>query len=72
MTHNLSFHYHADMTTKGLGLQSAKVEVLQTMLQTFVLGIQDCVAQTSINLKCNLNSCPIQINLGVNKAFIDT
>jgi len=28
MTHNLSFRYHADMTTKGLGLGSAKVEVL--------------------------------------------
>jgi hypothetical protein len=34
MTHNLSFRYHADMTTKGLGigiglgvgLESAKVE----------------------------------------------
>ena len=52
MTHNLSFHYHADMTTKGLGiglgLQSTKVEVIQTMLQTFVFGIQDCIAQTSI------------------------
>jgi len=43
MTYNLSFRYHADMTTKGLrigiglglglrlgvGLESAKVEVLQ-------------------------------------------
>jgi len=29
MTHNLSFRYHADMTTKGLGLGSAKVEVLR-------------------------------------------
>jgi len=28
MTHNLSFRYHADMTTKGLGLGSTKVEVL--------------------------------------------
>jgi len=30
MTHNLSFRYHADMTTKGLGLGlgSDKVEVL--------------------------------------------
>jgi hypothetical protein len=26
--HNLSFHYHADITTKGLWLGSAKVEVL--------------------------------------------
>jgi hypothetical protein len=29
MTHNLSFHYHADMTTKGLG--SAKVEVFRNI-----------------------------------------
>jgi len=29
MTHNLSFRYHADMTTKGLGLGSAKLEVLR-------------------------------------------
>jgi len=31
MTHNLSFHYHADMTTKGLGLGSPKVEVLPNL-----------------------------------------
>jgi len=29
MTHNLSFRYHADMTTKGLALGSAKF--LQTL-----------------------------------------
>jgi hypothetical protein len=33
MTHNLSFRYHADMTTKGLG--SAKVEVLPFFCITF-------------------------------------
>jgi len=34
MTHNLSFRYHADMTTKGLGLGlgSAEVEVLQVSI----------------------------------------
>ena len=34
MTHNLSFRYHSDMTTKGLGLGlgSAKVEVLQVSI----------------------------------------
>ena len=34
MTSNLSFRYHADMTTKGLdlGLGSAKAEVLHNML----------------------------------------
>jgi len=36
MTHNLSFRYHADMTTKGLGLGlglgSAKVEVLRVLM----------------------------------------
>jgi hypothetical protein len=35
MTHNLSFRYHADMTTKGLGLWSAKVEVLPFFCITF-------------------------------------
>jgi len=34
MTHNISFRYHADMTTKGLGLGlgSAKAEVLHNIL----------------------------------------
>jgi hypothetical protein len=33
MTHNLSFRYQADMTTKelGLGLESAKVEVFHVL-----------------------------------------
>ena len=29
MTHNLSFRYYANMTTKGLVLWSAKVELLR-------------------------------------------
>jgi len=34
MTHNRPFHYHADMTTKGLA--SAKVEVLLLFFQQVI------------------------------------
>ena len=58
MTHNLSFRYHADITTKVLGLRlgvvlglrlglgSAKVEVLQKMYGPLK---KNCVHQ-----KCNV------------------
>ena len=62
MTHNLSFRYPADMTTKGLGLGSNLVEVLLIMVILYefvvcVYGItvighaQNRTIGTSTNLK---------------------
>jgi hypothetical protein len=48
MTHNLSFRYHLDMTTKELGLGSAKVEVL--------FQLKKCLTKTAIIVSRNIKT----------------
>jgi hypothetical protein len=51
MTNNLSFCYHADMTTKGLGLGSAKVEGDKEIKEKFEIlnGQSEAVHQRTDN-----------------------